>query len=167
MTATGSPTLWDSPPLPSDPAGVLDQLDSYVDALAKAMEAEMARIVRAAGEAYLATLTAAGDPSAMDGMEGEWSAYVDQEVGPMMATIYREAALSATIAAQAPPHISALMAPVINQQAVDYARVATNRIVGAGDQLWGRVRGEVVNTVATGGTVEDLKGTVEKVTAPR
>jgi len=163
MTATDSLTPSASAPL-SSPADTLEWLDGHVDTLGAMLEAEMARILREHAGAYLGVTAAAGDPSQLDGMEAEWSAFVETEVGPYVSTLYRATALSTTIAASPPPRIAALMTPVINESAVAYSRVATNRIVGAGNALWGNVRSELTTTLQTGGTMEELKETVERVT---
>lgn len=156
-SAKHSDTASLSDALPLDPAELQDLLDRIIDDLSTAMQTEMRRIALTVVEEVVPGLTAAAPPSAA------WSEFVDEQVGPMLTTLYKGAALSTTLAAIPPPHIAELMAPVINQAAVDYAAVATNRIVGAGSQLWGQVRTELGDTLASGGTVEDLKSTVERL----
>lgn len=150
----------------ADPAELQERLDIYATVISDLMTGEMKRIITEYGKGLAATITAAAtdDAELLQPLGHQWVGFVEDQIGPIIASTYLEGALSTTLTSNAPGRITDLMAPVINQSAVDYTRTATNRIAGAGTQMWGNVRSELTNTIANGGTVEDLKSQVEKIT---
>jgi hypothetical protein len=164
MTAIDSLTPSGFTP-PSDPAELQAWLDDEIDELSALMEVEMRRIARDACTAYLDTVTAAGDPAALDGMEQAWQAFVGKEVGPYLGKLHLEGSLTAVLGAPPlPSGLDKLWAPVVNDEAVDYAKQASNRIVGAGNDVWWKVRSKVTAAVREGVPTETLKGQIEKIT---
>jgi SPP1 gp7 family putative phage head morphogenesis protein len=137
---------------------------------------ELARIIddamRAIVEEAIATfdphnvvaMVAAGDPAAFDAMHPAWQTIVDDDIAPILGRVYTDTALTAVLTSTAPPKVALNMIPVVNEAAVDYTRQATNRIVGAGQNLWTSVRSELTQAVQQGTSTEDLKSTIERIT---
>lgn len=148
---------------PTNPTDLLDWLEGWVERTAKVINDAMRDIVRSAATEYLG-VTASGDEAAFDSMQSAWQEVVEVDISPMYADLYRGASLAAVIATDVPPRLARNVPAVVNQAAIDYARTATNRIVGAGASTWQAVRGELVDSLLSGKGVEDLKSTVESVT---
>ena len=162
MTLTDSPTRSDFTP-PRDPAALLAWLDEQIDVMTEMLTAEMTRIAATAVDRYLATV-AAGDPRVMDGMESAWAEFVTVKVDPYVGMLHRAGSLTAWVGANPPSTAAKFWTPVVNQEAVDYAKKASNRIVGAGNDVWWKVRSKVTGAVRDGVPQEKLKQQVEQIT---
>ena len=143
--------------------------DRFADLIAK----EIKRITTNAYEAFVKSVdetavTASGDINSIDSVIPEWNLVVE---GPIMDEInqtYLTGSVSAyTTASQAnmiPPQFASKWAQVVNQQAVEYALQANNRIRDVGKTLWNDMRKRVSKTIATGSTTEQLKTDIEALT---
>jgi hypothetical protein len=144
-------------------------MDNVVDEVAKVVTRELRRIVLEAYEAFLGTLTASGDLTALDSIPTRWRLFVESDLGPVIGDLYTQGSMGAWLQASDARNIPAAVgegvANVVNQSAVDYQRTATNRLVGIGDDVWGDVRFLTVNALGQDGvTTEDLKGQIEDIT---
>lgn len=153
---------------PSDPAGRDEWLAEVEAEVAAAVTSGLRSIIVGAYEAFLDSLTAAGDLSAFDPVPALWARYVTVDLGDVWAGLYAGGSLSAWVQASAkspiPEGVASSWAAVVNDAAVDYQRQAFNRIVGAGDSLWREVRDETANAIASGMTNEQLKDRLQDVT---
>ena len=167
MTVTDSATPSDSPFLGS-PDVAAEYLEAAYAELARIIDEAMRAIVAEAIATFdphnVVAMVAAGDPAAFDAMHPAWQTIVDDEIAPVIGRVYADTALTAVLTSTAPPHVSLKMLPVVNEAAVDYTRQATNRIVGAGQNLWTSVRSELTQAVQQGSSTEDLKSTIERIT---
>jgi len=137
------------------------------DAIAALMAAEAARIARTAVERYAeGVLTAAGDISALDGMERLWASYLSTEVAPQIAGMYLSGGMSAwlSLPGAIPAEVATRWAAVVNEAAVAYQASATNRIVNASLSTWQDVRDKTVVALRDGVTNEELKSSIQAVT---
>lgn len=153
---------------PSDPADVDQWLGEREAEIAEVVRAEMLRIVNTAIDRYVASLTAAGDPAAFDGMQGDWTKFVNNDLGDRVGGMYLSGALAAFVqnpAAQTiPGPYQATWASAMNVNATQYLSTATNRIVGAGPETWNHVRSLVTDSIDRGTSNEKLKDTIQQAT---
>lgn len=150
---------------------IADHLDSHTEVLARAIEAELRRLVREAVQAYFGSMTAAGDNAALDSIVSGWQTFVQGRVGPYVAGLWRDGAvvahLSATKSKAAPETLPLPVeqnwAAVTNEAAVRHMGLATNRLVGVGNSVWSQVRTTLEMGTAQGLTGEALKNNVQQV----
>jgi len=125
------------------------------------------RIATEHAEAYLATLTAAGDISALDGMEMEWRVVLDEFADQVLTKTFLQGAASA-FASQPGAALIGLdivegWAAVVNESAVAYQATATNRIVGASTQLWNDVQAKSIESLRSGVEIPKLRKEIESI----
>lgn len=139
-------------------------LAGHEEALSILMGEEMARLVGEALERYAAGLevvTAASDPSALDGVSVAWRAFVNEVVIEYVGGLYLSGNLAAyTIAPTAP----ADWAAVVNRNALDYQQVATNRIMRASDDVWGEINAKVLTGLNDGMDGRKIAREIEAIT---
>lgn len=160
------PLRWSSrsrPPL--DPVDRRDWLAAQEERIARIARREMVRIVDEAYESFLGTLTASGDLSAFDSIPIRWEGFLADEFIEMFGGMYLDGSLSAWVQAPAtaalPATAASGWATVVNDAAVAYQKVATNRLVGVGDNVWQTVRAMTVQAINTGATTEELKASIQ------
>jgi hypothetical protein len=128
----------------------------------------LTQIVVGAYDAYLGTLTAAGDLSAFDSIPQQWSVYVLDELSDDLDEMYKAGALTAWNTAPTtttlPTSAATGWAQIIAADAIDYQAQATNRLVGVGDDIWRKVNSQVTDALQKGASTEDLKKGIEQVT---
>lgn len=135
-------------------ADLVDKLDEAITAIIEP------RII-----AYAATLTAAGDPSTLDGAAPEWREVVDNVIIADLTETYLATALVAYQTSPARGLVDeAEWVEVVNQRAVEYQEAATNRIVGASTQMWTDVRDRVTANLLDGMEIDALRREVEATT---
>lgn len=167
MTQVDLPTPSGSTP-PSDPTKLPWWLEELEAELTAEMQAVMDDIIGGALAAYTASITAAGDIASLDHMDDRWNAYVQTQVADRVGGIHLSGALTAWEGAAGagqvvPPSIAEGWVAVANESAVAYAKHATNRLVGVGNNMWGKVRARVVDAVKLGQSTEQLKAAIESV----
>lgn len=130
--------------------------------LARLARAELVRVVREAYQAFTSSLTAGGDLTALDGIPGAWMQVVDGLVDELTDT-YNAGQVTAWVGmpGQAAPSLARRWEAVANENAVSYAKGATNRLAGAGQRTWQQVRRLVVAGVRDGLTNDQLAGQIE------
>lgn len=137
------------------------------DTIARYMAGEAARITRTVCERYAASLTAAGDVGALDGIEDSWRVVVN-DVSDAVGIMHLSGSMSAFTSNPGWQSIDASTvsdwSAVVNQAAVEYQDFATNRIVGASDVTWSSVRQRTVEGLRTGMTNEALKDEIQAIT---
>lgn len=154
---------------PDDPR----EVQAWLDGLANAIAADVARVLRGAVEtaleAFSRSLTAGGDLTAIDGVPAAWKGYVDDELADVVASVHSAGSLTAWIQAPGTDAISeaaaSKWAAVVNEAAVDYMRAATNRLVGVGNQVWATVRGIAVDALERGLTGPELMSAIQAATS--
>jgi hypothetical protein len=164
-------------------------LDERAEFLASRLAAIARRVTHDAVSRYASTvsLTAAGDPGALDGMAAAFNTEAIEFAGDYTASMYASGELSAWVSATlteeellhdaggefVTSHIVHLPPPVefaqewqnvVNVNAVEYQAKATNRIVGASDDIWREVRTRTVESLHDGLSNEQLKDRIEAVT---
>jgi SPP1 gp7 family putative phage head morphogenesis protein len=155
--------------LPVDGPLTLAELDAWLvareEALAALLVAEIERILTPRLAAYAESLTAAGDPATLDGISAAWSAVIDKIiVGPISET-YLASAVVSYATSPALGLISEIdFAAVVNQRAIEYGALATNRIVGASDALWSSVRQRIGERLTSGVDITELRRDIEEIT---
>ena len=149
-------------------------LDAWVAEREAEFAAEMSAVaVRIATDAvrrYATTLTAAGDEAAFNGMQAAWEAWAVEVGGENVAGMYIMGNVSAWV--QAPGGAGTLLEhaaldswiEVVNVNALDYQRLATNRIVGAGTETWEHVRAATVDSLGSGSGAETLTEQIQAMT---
>ncbi len=153
--------------LPTGAENRREWVDDKSAELGRIMAEGAAAITTAAATAYAKTITAAGDLAALDGLEQIWYGFVTEVVGEYTAGMYLGGNLSAWVGAAAKeisPEQAAGWASVVNENAVAYQETATNRIVGASNNMWQDVRDRTVTAIDTGMDNEELKTAIEDVT---
>lgn len=152
---------------PADPAERLAWIDERSAKLGALMAEAAGIITRNGVEAYAASLVAAGDVSSLDPMSTIWRAFVTEVVGEYTGGMYLGGNLSTFIAGPGSnigPEDAAQWASVVNENAAAYQATATNRIVGASQDLWGDVRSKTVESINSGMSGEKLKTQIEAIT---
>lgn len=156
---------------PSDPADFDVWITGLEERLARDLRAEMRSLLPGALERYVETLpavTAAGDIALLDGLNTVWAAFVTEVVGEYTAGLYLSGSLAAWVAAPGvdaiPVEIAERWVSFVNDNAVEYQRFATNRVVGASDALWSEIRAKTVERLQTGMPSEALKQQIEDIT---
>jgi hypothetical protein len=128
----------------------------------------LTQIVVGAYDAYLGTLTAAGDLSAFDSIPQQWSVYVLDELSDDLDEMYKAGAITAWNTAPTtttlPTSAATGWAQIIAEDALQYQSQATNRLVGVGDDIWRQVNSQVTDALQKGASTEDLKRGIERIT---
>jgi hypothetical protein len=127
--------------------------------------AAVGAMVREGIEAYSGSLTAAGDPAAMDIFNQRYELWV-RDFGTVLAEMHLSGAVVATLTLPGTLATSALteFVSVVNENALAYQAQATNRIVNASQGVWQEVRERTVASVRSGLPVETLAREVEAIT---
>lgn len=126
-----------------------EELDAWLaereQDLADLMAAEMGRILGEALERYaagLTTVTAAADPAALDGVQERWRHFINEDVGDFIGGMYLAGNLGAVMTAGDALPVD--LPDVVNANALDYQKLATNRLAQSSDLLWGEVNTKVL-----------------------
>jgi SPP1 gp7 family putative phage head morphogenesis protein len=146
---------------PSNPADLEAWLLEREEEIAKATVRALTRIIDRSLDAFVSSLTASGDMSAFDGIPGEWSAFVREDLADRLGGMYLSGGVSAWVQSPGtdalPDSTLNAWTDVVNDQAVQYATTATNRLTGpVADSIWNDLRQKVSNAVATGMSTEKL-----------
>lgn len=151
---------------PEDENDIDAWLAAIEDDVAAEMRATVRRLVGEALEEWGRSLTAAGDPTPFDTLPARWGTAVVDDFGDVFGGLYQAGALNVFVRAPGPmpSRIGARWADVVNEDAVDYQRTATNRIVGSSTRMWNRVRERTVLAVSDGWSNERLKDEIEATT---
>lgn len=149
---------------PADPADVEAWLTKQEDAVAARFAAEVGSALVPAVEAYAATLTAAGDPGALDAVT---SAYARAALAAAedMASLYAAGGLHVWMGFPNPTdQIGIRFAGIVNEAAVAYQSAAWNRIVVASAGSWTDIRDAIVNGLTSGASNDDIAALLADVT---
>lgn len=146
---------------PSDPEAIPAWLLAQEEAVAALVVERLAEILDRSLEAFIATLTAAGDPSVFDSIPIEWSRFVNLELSDRLGGMYLSGGVSAWIQSPGTDALSEATAnawiEVVNQQAVSYAQTASNRLTGpVSDSIWNDLKLKVSKAIASGASTERL-----------
>jgi len=156
-----------------------DEIEEYLDRVglqfADLLAAALNRTATQAWERFAATLgpipetlTAAGDFTVFADVAAYWSETVTEEIVPTLSRLYLEGSLGAwvgsPITAGLPSATAATWVAIINQGAADYARSASNRLVGVGDTVWKDLAERAGRAIEQGLSTERLKQEIEQVT---
>lgn len=136
------------------------------------IELEISRIVTQAFESFIktveeTTVTASGDLYAIDDIIPEWNVVVSDKLVPHVTQTHLAGSVSAYAVASAstiiPASFAQKWAPVVNQQAVQYAMTSENRLRNVGNTLWNQIRKKVTTSIETGNGREALKKELESL----
>ena len=156
----------------ADQEAFLAWLDARSMALAQAIADEILRITLSAYEAFIATVdetavTASGDLYVIDSIIPQWQVVAQQVVVPSINETYLAGSLSAYATADGkrtiPTSVASGWANVVNQEAVQYAANATNRLRDVGNTLWNDIRKKVSTSIEQGKSGEELKAELEQL----
>ena len=156
------------PEPPDDQSENRAWIDEQAERVAVLARTQLRKIVLRAYDAYLSTLTAAGDLAAFDSIPQEWGVFVGEQLLDEIDGVYRSGAVAAWNQA---PTTAALgesaalaWAAVVNEDAVSYAAQASNRLAGVGHDIWMKVNSEVTEAIRQGTGTEALKNEIERLT---
>ena len=153
---------------PSDPVDRRDWYATVEEQIARDVRTNLRRIITDAFTAYLDTLTASGDETALDAIIEDWATYVTTELGPTYQGLYLGSSVAAwtTSPATAALPLAALegWSKVVNYSAIDYQMTATNRLAQVGDNVWSAVNTKVLGALESGASNEQLKQMIEDLT---
>lgn len=159
------PLGFSSPPNRSELGEALDgEGDSFGALVARVLR----KVVGEALEAWMTTLTAAGDEAALGSIPAQWSTWVTNEGAVVLTNYWLEGASMAWMRADTKVDLPAGAFPerwanVGNRWAAEYQLTTTNRLVGIGDDLWRDVKARVGTTVQTAGTIPELRSAVRGI----
>lgn len=156
---------------PDDPADTRAWTRAVEDEVSDFVVAEVRRILLQATEDYLASfgsaLTAAGDPSAFDGIPAQWTEFTATEFADTMGGLYLNGAVTAFV--QAPGAVALTedavsgWTRVVNDEAVAYSQSLSNRMKDVGDRMWLDVRSTVTAGVREGMSIDEVAGELRRV----
>lgn len=159
-------TLLDDSSLPTDAEATRAWLTAVEESIAAMTRVALRRIMRDAWLAYAATLTAAGDPGALDSIPKAWMTFVTDDLNPKLAATHLSGSMTAWVGLKTAPTqaFANSWTAVVNESAVSYMGQATNRLARVGDEAWRHVRTIATNGVRDGLTNEEIKGKIQDVT---
>jgi hypothetical protein len=137
------------------------------EAIARLTREALRMVVLEAYEAFLGTLTASGDLSALDTIPTRWLSVVDDRIIPALGETYLAGSVTAWLGLPADKQNTAFAAQwqnVVNENAVSYMEQATNRLRGVGDNVWRDVRSQTTSGIAQGKTVDELRADIQGLT---
>lgn len=146
---------------PSDPAEIPAWLLEQEERIARITVRALDQIIERSLSAFISSLTAAGDMSAFDGIPGQWRSFVEEILADRLGGLYLSGGISAWLQSpltEALPEETILAwTSIINEQAVSYSSVATNRLTGpVSDSIWNDLRLKVTKAIQTGQSTEKL-----------
>lgn len=159
----------DGPKIGPDGFTALDDLDAWLvereEAAAKWLGDEAERIALKHAEKYAGSLTAAGDPASFDGMQADWRMVLDEFVDTELSATFLSGAVQAFESAPGviTPTELAGWSAVVNENAQEYQRVASNRIVGASAATWADVQAKTVAAIVSGVEIPKLRKEIEGI----
>ena len=107
---------------------------------------------------YVNTLTAAGDIGVFDGIPARWGLFVDDYLLDELSGMYLSGGLTAWIIADGdgriPERVVTGFTQVINQNAVEYALEAKNRMNDVGLTTWNNIKDRVSKAITSGESIE-------------
>lgn len=157
------------PEPPDDQSENRQWIDEQAERVAVLARSNLRRIILRAYDAYVSTLTAAGDLAAFDSIPQEWGVFVGEQLLDEIDGVYRSGAVAAWNQAPTTAALgtqSALAwAAVVNEDAISYAAQASNRLAGVGTDVWLKVNSEVTEAIRKGTGTEALKEEIERLTS--
>ena len=119
-------------------------------------DAMLASLVAKAIEIHVRSFTA----DAADAVTVEWHLAVEEFIEEGLSEVWLTAVLEASGQV---PETPADFPEVVNQNGIEYQQQATNRIVGATNDLWSEINDQIVTNLVMGMDVADLADEVEKI----
>lgn len=157
------------PEPPDEQVANREWIDEQAERVAVLARSNLRRIILRAYDAYVSTLTAAGDLAAFDSIPQEWGVFVGEQLLDEIDGVYRSGAVAAWNQAPTTAALgtqSALAwAAVVNEDAISYAAQASNRLAGVGTDVWLKVNSEVTEALRKGTGTEALKEEIERLTS--
>lgn len=134
--------------------------------IARKTRAALLSIIDEATNQFVNSIVATGDMTYFDSIPMRWAAYVDDVLIEDMQGMFLSGGLTAYIAAEGAVGIAQEVAgqwvEVVNQQAVDYALQATNRMKDVGSTTWNTIKNMVSQSIETGTSNDDLRELIMK-----
>lgn len=114
------------------------------------------------------SLVASGDFTVFADVASYWTEVMSVEILPVLQTMYLEGALGAWLASPLTGGLPASTAlswtNIVNETAAQYARDASNRLVGVGDTVWKDLANRAGAAIERGASTEQLKEEIEQIT---
>ena len=143
---------------PADQRELEEWLVEQEERIARRVVAALGTIVDDAVDQYLNTLTAAGDMGVWDSIPVRWGLFVDDYLLDELSGMYLSGGVTAWIAADVPGRLPESVVTefvrVINQNAVEYAQVAKNRMNDVGLTTWNNIKDRVSKAILSGESVD-------------
>lgn len=151
---------------PTDLQERIDWLRVQEDRIAILVRRELVRLIDQATEAFVNSLTATGDMSYFDQIPMLWSMWVEDVLLEELQGMFLAGGLTAASGSDGVIRILDNFADqwveVVNQNAVEYALTAQNRMKDVGMTAWNDIKNKVSQSIEKGTSVEDLKVLIEK-----
>lgn len=151
---------------PTDPQERVEWLRAQEDRIALLVRRELVRLIDSSTEAFVNSLTATGDMSYFDQIPMQWNMWVDDVLLEEMQGMFLAGGLTAVTGTDGTLRIVESLADswveVVNENAVEYAKVAQNRMKDVGMTAWNDIKNKVSTSIEKGTSVEDLKTLIEK-----
>lgn len=136
----------------------LEELDTLRDEFDSLVRRALAFVATAVAQHHTTVALTAGIEEDSQAVFSAWAVQVDETLVPHIAAIYDGASLSVAhqLADGLPLGPDDGVPSVPPGPSIEYLRQARNRLVGVGDDIWERVRAELVAGVAAGESSEQL-----------
>lgn len=160
------------PPPPTDRDDLPEYLDDLAVVLADAIASRLNRVVvralrRFADSLPAQSLTATGDYAAFDSIATEWATILNGDIIPLVAEVHKAGAVTALVVASdkvpLPGDLVDGFLGLLDNNAVEYAAARVPDLVNIGQSVAADISERVANTIATGGTPEELKQQIERL----
>ena len=126
----------------------------------------LTRIIDEATDLFVNSIIATGDMSYFDSIPMRWAAYVDGVLIEDLQGMFLSGGLTSYITADGvlglTEEIAGQWIEVVNQEAVDYALKATNRMKDVGSTTWNTIKNQVSESIAKGTSNDDLRELILK-----
>jgi len=136
--------------------GLPDWVLEAEEEIVEQFDAMLAPLVAKAIEIHVGSFTA----DAADAVTVEWHLAVEEFIADDVSDVWLTAVLEASGQV---PETPADFPEVVNKNGIEYQQQATNRIVGATNDLWGEINDQIVTNLVMGMDVADLADEVEKI----
>lgn len=127
----------------------------------------LVKVITESTEKFIGTLTASGDMTVFDAIPVWWAMYVEDQLIEELQGMFLSGGLSVWMDGPIArlSGIADIWVEVLNQQAVDYALQATNRMADVGQTTWNLLKESVSKSIEQGGTVDELSELLKRNTS--
>lgn len=145
---------------PTDPVEFDAWFQDQEERIASKTRSALTRIIVEATEQFINSLTATGDMSYFDQIPAKWTNFVDTELVDDMQGLFLSGGMGAFSTSKSSGLFTEQLAngwvSVVNQQSVDYALEASNRMKDVGKTAWNDIKTTVSKSIEQGTSREKL-----------